>query len=477
MRHKNPFADAPPKLIVRIERGKVDQEEYTFTNRFTIGRDRSCDIFIEDQIISRSHVEVYYEDNRWRVRDLDSANGTFVDGIKVDAFPLSRSLTIELGVNGPLVSFHIDEFEVDIPKKEGDTSLEQYISKYFSDSPGEEAGEHTMHIRRAFRKVQKKQKSKFQIIIAAAASLIVIISSYAIYQNSKIKKQKAVAIELFYRIKQQELDIAKLKDNVEVQKVRESINEMNRTYDQSLEESGVMPKNLNLEDRLIYKVAKTFGECEVNLPDNFVQEVKEYIKKWQRDKETYRQAIMRARSNNYTSTIIRELRDQGLVPQFFYIALQESKFEFNACGPRTPSGVYAKGMWQFIPATAKSYGLKLGPWVKERKYDPEDERHDVEKATRAAAKLIRDIYTTDAQASGLLVMASYNWGAGRVIRIIKKMPKDPSERNFWRLLEDHVDKIPPETYDYVFKIFSAAVIGENPRHFDFDFDNPLGYSN
>ena len=473
MRHKHPFADAPPKLIVRVERGKVEQEEYTFSNRFTIGRDRSCDIFIEDQIISRRHVEVYYEDNRWWMRDLDSANGTYVDGIKVDAFSLSRSLTIELGVSGPLVSFHIDEFEVDIPKKEGDTSLERYISKYFSDSPGEDAGEHTMHIRRAFQKVQKKQKSKFQIIIAAAALLIMIISSFAIYQNSKIKKQKKMAMELFYNLKKLELEQAKLKDNVEAQKVQVDLIEEKRGFDRYLEKTGIMPKNLDVEEALIYRVAEKFGECKVNLPDNFIQEVKTYIEKWQSNKETYRQAIMRARSNNYTSTIIREFHDQGLVPQFFYIALQESKFEFNACGPKTSSG-YAKGMWQFIPATAKSYGLKLGPWVKEPKYDPEDERHDVEKATRAAAKYIRDIYTTDAQASGLLVMASYNWGEGRVIKIIKKMPMDPSERNFWRLLEDHVDKIPDETYDYVFKIFSAAVIGENPRHFGFNFDNPLG---
>ncbi|MEA2257482.1 MAG: rane-bound lytic murein transglycosylase, partial [Acidobacteriaceae bacterium] len=46
-------------------------------------------------------------------------------------------------------------------------------------------------------------------------------------------------------------------------------------------------------------------------------------------------------------------------------------------------------------------------------------------------------------------------------------------RNFWKLLSKHRDKIPQETYDYVFYIASAAVIGENPRLFGFDFDNPL----
>ena len=69
-------------------------------------------------------------------------------------------------------------------------------------------------------------------------------------------------------------------------------------------------------------------------------------------------------------------------------------------------------------------------------------------------------------------MASYNWGENRVTRLIRKMPENPRDRNFWSLLEQH--SIPEETYDYVYYIFSAAVIGENPRLFGFDFDNPLG---
>jgi hypothetical protein len=53
------------------------------------------------------------------------------------------------------------------------------------------------------------------------------------------------------------------------------------------------------------------------------------------------------------------------------------------------------------------------------------------------------------------------------------MPDNPRERNFWRILENHRKKIPKQTYDYVFYIVSAAVIGENPRLFGFNFDNPL----
>lgn len=70
-------------------------------------------------------------------------------------------------------------------------------------------------------------------------------------------------------------------------------------------------------------------------------------------------------------------------------------------------------------------------------------------------------------------MASYNWGENRVLPLIRAMPPNPRERNFWQLLAQHRQQIPQETYDYVFRIVSAAVIGENPRVFGFDFDNPL----
>ena len=155
-----------------------------------------------------------------------------------------------------------------------------------------------------------------------------------------------------------------------------------------------------------------------------------------------------------------------------YLGLQESNFNVGACGPPTRFGI-AKGMWQFIPTTARSYGLRTGPLAELQQFDPGDERHDFLKSTQAAAEYISYIYNTQAQASGLLVMASYNWGENRVIKLINTMPENPKERNFWCLLSKYRSNIPQETYDYVFYIVSAAVIGENPRLFGFDFDNPL----
>ena len=178
----------------------------------------------------------------------------------------------------------------------------------------------------------------------------------------------------------------------------------------------------------------------------------------------------RAKLNNYIPTVIKAFAENNLPPHFFYLALQESSFEARAVGPKTKFG-YAKGIWQFIPMTAQYYGLQIGPKYKEGVYDPQDERFILKRQLKAAVKYIKDINNTEAQASGLLVMAAYNWGETKIREIIRRMPENPRERNFWCLLSN--EAIPQETYDYVFYIFSAAVICENPRLFGFDFDCPL----
>ena len=104
-------------------------------------------------------------------------------------------------------------------------------------------------------------------------------------------------------------------------------------------------------------------------------------------------------------------------------------------------------------------------------HDPKDDRFKPELAARAAAALPERHLQQRCPASGLLVMASYNWGPNNVLRRIRQMPNNPRERNFWELLKNH--DIPTETYNLCLYIFSAIVIGEDPGLFGFDFDNPL----
>lgn len=253
-------------------------------------------------------------------------------------------------------------------------------------------------------------------------------------------------------------------------KKRTEFEVMTQRYNNHIKELGLYEnRDLSPEDRLIMRVARIFGECELNIPDAFVKEVHRYIRKWQ-STGRLNTAMHRADTKGYTGMVRTTLLNNHLPFQFFYLALQESDFKQRIVGPRTRFGI-AKGIWQFIPETAMHYGLQTGPLLEEPHYDPKDERFHFDKATKAAARYLMDIYNGEAQASGLLVIASYNWGHNRVRRLIRGMPENPRERNFWKLLKHY--KIPQETYDYVFYIFSAAVIGEDPALFGFDFESPL----
>ena len=70
-------------------------------------------------------------------------------------------------------------------------------------------------------------------------------------------------------------------------------------------------------------------------------------------------------------------------------------------------------------------------------------------------------------------MASYNWGQGNSLRLIRSLPANPRERNYWAFLSRFRVEIPLETRNYVLAIVSAAAIGENPKLFGFVFDPPL----
>jgi soluble lytic murein transglycosylase-like protein len=282
---------------------------------------------------------------------------------------------------------------------------------------------------------------------------------------------------LFYAARALEVQTAKLEELVllhadprqiaELNDRRAKLRTMEKEYDAFVRDLGVNDK-LPDDERLILHVARTFGECDVNVPKGFIAEVKRYIERW-RGSERLTRALARAKKRGFASHIARVFEQGNLPPQYLYLVAQESGFDERAVGPATRFG-YAKGMWQSIPATARRYGLQVGPLHGEAVFDAADDRFDWEKSTLAAARYLRDLHATDAQGSALLAMASYNWGESNVRNIITSLPENPQERNFWRLLADR--EVPRETYDYVLSIFSAAVICEDPKLFGFEIECP-----
>jgi hypothetical protein len=321
--------------------------------------------------------------------------------------------------------------------------------------------------------------------VAAALLVIAALAAGYAYRRSierkiEVAAQISVAENLFYSMKALDVHFAALErrlllrdsDVMETLKgLRVSRGELERNYNQYV--AKYYGRNLDDTDRAILRMTRLFGECDLVAPEAYLDEVKTYIRKWQTTGR-FARAVTVAHEKGYVRPIAREFIAQNLPPQFLYLALQESDFDEFRSGPPTGWGI-AKGMWQFTPETGLRYGLRVGPLAGQAVPDAEDDRLKWDRATSAAAKYIKDIYATDAQASGLLVIASYTWGERRVIDLLRTMPRDPRERNFWRLLERYRERISRETYDYVFLVVAAAVIGENPRMFGFSFDNPLGF--
>src|SRR5690606_39966931 len=131
------------------------------------------------------------------------------------------------------------------------------------------------------------------------------------------------------------------------------------------------------------------------------------------------------------------LRSHGVPEDFKYIPLVESGF---ASGTTSHRG--ASGYWQFMPATARSFGLRVD--------NVTDERQDIEKSTIAAAKYLKALYREFN--SWTLVAAAFNIGEGRLRRAIDRQHED----NYFRL------KLNKETGSYVYKLISMKEIIEHP---------------
>jgi hypothetical protein len=376
----------------------------------------------------------------------------------------------------------------DAPPPPEDASLSWYRRHYLTEADdAEPAGERTQFIRQAYREVQTKQRRTYWGIGLGLVAVLVLVAAYAGYQQVQNQRLQATAADLFYEMKEQDVRLAQLARIVEesggddltqlLAEMQASRQRMAQQYEGYVRELGVY-RNLTDTERLIYRVARIFGESEFEIPAGFVRAVQEEIDTyWLAQGQTrWLRAVRHAEEQGYTPVIVRTMLEHGLPPEMYYLALQESNLNVNAVGPETRWGI-AKGMWQFIPSTGRAYGLRAGPREDMRVVDPQDERHDFEKATVAAARYKTEIYSTLAQASGLLVLASYNWGENGVLRRLNRLfegiPDDPRERSYWRFLQAYEDRMPEETKDYVLRIFAAAVIGQDPAHFGMDAENPL----
>lgn len=161
----------------------------------------------------------------------------------------------------------------------------------------------------------------------------------------------------------------------------------------------------------------------------------------------------------YGPTLERILVQEGAPADLIYLSMIESGFNMTAL-----SHASAAGPWQFIQSTGRMYGLNRDFFV--------DQRSDFFKATRAAARHLKDLYKI--YGDWYLAFAAYNAGPGRVNSAIRR----GGTKDFWKLSSPRSRLFMQETKDYVPKILAALHIVKNYHKYGYSersFGKPLAY--
>lgn len=258
-------------VLVKLKQGQTWESMMRFTDTFLIGRHDDNDLQIRNPCVSRSHVRIQFDGERWWIKDLGSVNGTFIDGIRIQEVPLSGEAELELGKGGPVLLLKVEKEEPGEPEEEatknigGFSSATQIIKHYFTKSKSVKEGLQTLMFRRAFDRVHKKRSRKYRVIIGACILLLLTAGSLILYQKNKLTKLRNTAIDIFYSMKSLELQIGQLeavvlmkadKDQLrELKAKQDRLKEMEKNYDHFVEELGLY-KKMREDERLILRMAR-----------------------------------------------------------------------------------------------------------------------------------------------------------------------------------------------------------------------------
>ena len=161
-------------------------------------------------------------------------------------------------------------------------------------------------------------------------------------------------------------------------------------------------------------------------------------------------ALWQRRARVYFPHIEAELKAAGLPDDLKYLAVAESDLR-----PWVASPAGALGLWQFMPATARRFGLAVNAHI--------DQRHLPENLIEAAKSYLKSLHALFGDWP--LALAAYNAGEGR----IKKAIAEHGVREYWQL------DLPQETERYVYRIAAIKIVLENPGDYGFTASLPEGY--
>ncbi len=167
---------------------------------------------------------------------------------------------------------------------------------------------------------------------------------------------------------------------------------------------------------------------------------------WYRQRQSFLSRASK-RAQPYLHHLMAEIEKRGMPAELALLPVVESAFQ-----PFAYSSGRASGIWQFIPATGKHYGLRQNWWY--------DGRRDIEESTRAALDYLSKLHK-EFNGDWLLAVAAYNCGEGNVHRALRRYKGNAQSPDFWQIRK----LLPRETRGYVPRLLAIAAVVSEPAHY------------
>lgn len=451
-----------------------------------IGRAPDNDIVTQGQqsaTVSLYHLEISGEGGRYRVRDVGSTNGTYIDGEQISDAEVHPPSVIRLGSNGPEFAVTTEQAEtsdlgrtlvipagIQLPAAapaapaaaagEHEALLSEAVQQA-RQARAEGKGDQTMMLmRNVLSHALQRNSSRFRLTIGILVAALLGTVGFSVWKLTALKREK-VAID--DRIRQIEIRLEKDETPQEAERLITELSTYQdeaRTLERNVLYRYAVRQQQNFVTNEIRAIMAEFGAETYSVPPEFEQGVTQYIEKYRGSDRALMERALNEAGGKLTE-IRTILQTENLPPDLAFIPLVES-----ALGPQQVSAAGAAGPWQLTPPTARILGLRVDGAV--------DERLDLRKATLAGCRYLRNLILDFGSGSSvMLALAAYNLGPTKVKLAVTKVVQDPiKQRNFWYLYRTRA--LPAETREYVPKVFAAIIIGRNPARFGFGPATPGG---
>ena len=432
--------------LVELRDGVIGEIQRLGRRELVLGRDPECDWVFDDGRVSREHARIEPEDGEHRLVDLRSRNGTRLNGV---ALAPSGALLRD----GDLVDLG-GAFTLRYEQLPGDGRARRWLA--LGASAAVALAALALYFALSSDPVLDEAVRDARAALEASARGDAVTARNGL-SDAVARLYRAGRLDDVPRLRVREEGLRRigraLGSDVDLVAAYRAAVERSRARQVAAVVPGRGPCRLDAiaADDLAVCVRERAEQILVGLwqdpakvPDSFYESVRAQLVYLARSNRAWVTGSL-ARGEKLESMLSAELNAAKVPPLLRYLAMIESGYN-----PSAKSGAGARGLWQFMPATAQRYGLTVTATV--------DDRLDAAKSTHAAAKYLNDLAFEFGDEALLLAVASYNKGENGIRGALRKLDDPRTERSYWVLADRGL--LPAETRDYVPRLIAAAVLGE-----------------